>query len=104
MGFRGGSDDDADDEERFEPATRAFDDSLSERLPIGYEDPVPHEGLSHPAWTRFVIRVPTRWPQTNPLQHVSLYLQAVHLPDHHRVHVFIKDLQVLRDNHHVVSW
>ena len=102
--FHGTSDGDADDGERFVPATRDFDAPLPEGLPIGHEDPVPYAGASHLEWTRFAIRRPNRWRKRNPLEHVSPYLQAVHLPDQHRGNVVIKELQMLRDNHHVVFW
>ena len=102
--FHASPDGEADEGEKFEPATREFEDSLPEGLPIGYEDPVPYTGTSHPKWTRYAITRPNRWPKRNPLEHVSPYLQAVHVPDQHRGHVVIKELQVLRDNHHVVFW
>ena len=102
--FHSTSDGDSDDGEIFQPVTRDFDDSLPEGLPIRQEDPVSYAGTSHPEWTRFAIRLPNRWPKRNPLKHASPYLQAVHPPDQHREHVFIKDLKLLRDNHHVVFW
>lgn len=98
------SDKDDEDEETFETSTSGFNDSMPERLPIGFEDAVAYDGPSHPSWARLALRQPDRWPVANPVQHVSPYLQAVHLPDQHRGHIVIKDVEVLRENHHVVFW
>lgn len=83
---------------------RQFDDVVSWDLPHGYKDPVPYEGALNPRWCRFGRVLPSRWPKENPIVHPSPWLENLFIPEEHRAHVVVTDVEDQRRNHHIVYW
>jgi len=93
-----------DDQSAFRATDGAFDDTVPSELPIGATEPEEYEGEGGLGWLRFMRKEPSRWPLENPIKNVTAYLEMLHIPQGHRSHVFIQDVDVLAYDHHVVYW
>ena len=72
-----------------------FDDDIPSLNPAGYSDPPEWKGEERPHWVAFASVLPSKWPRSNPIQHVSPWLHAMHIPPQHRAHVMCKPDELL---------
>lgn len=47
---------------------------------------------------------PSKSPEQNPVVPVTPYLDAIHVPLEHRLNVWVRDVDILRLDHHVMFW
>ena len=93
---------------KFVPSTSQFQDDVPKVLPPGLKWPTPYSGPQFPDWCFYATEIPSKWPkaakQQIPIEHCAPFLNALHLPPNHRSNIFIRDVELLKRNHHMVYW